>query len=62
MVLFSVEKILNKTQSLESVGVFLVFTPISFRVEYILKLQVKFKYSLWENKSLTLSEEAVRHF
>lgn len=42
-------KILNKEQALESVGVFLVVTPFSFRVEYILKFQVKFKYSLWEN-------------
>lgn len=42
-------KILNKEQALESVGVFLVFTLFSFRVEYILKFQVKFKYSLWEN-------------
>ena len=56
------EKILNKKQSLESVGVFLVFTPFSFRVEYVLKFQVQFKYSLWENESLTLCEAAVSHF
>ena len=48
------KEILNKKQSLESVGVLLAFTPFSSRVECILKFQVKFKYSVWENKSLSL--------
>lgn len=44
------ETILNQKESLENVDVFLVFTPFFFSVDYILK----FKYSLWENKSLNL--------
>lgn len=48
------KEILNKMQSLESVGVFLGFTPFSSTVECILEFQMKFKYFVWENKSLNL--------
>lgn len=44
------EKVLNQKESLENVDVFLVFIPFFVSVDYILK----FKYSLWENKSLNL--------
>lgn len=46
---------LNKKESLESVGVFLIFTPFSSRIVSIANFQVKFKDFLGKNKSLNLS-------
>lgn len=49
-VVFNGNKFLIKKKSLESLGKFFFFS----RVEHFLKFQVKFKYSVWENRSLNL--------